>query len=101
LVAAINELHERTNYSFHWRQKVFLLQCVVERPGADVCPGYVRTDGVEVDVLLWQIFAVRTDEPYHTTAQGSAFLAHSIANHKDGLLTVLQPCIPEVLLKRQ
>jgi hypothetical protein len=101
LVAMVDELHESIDYSFYRGQKAFLLQDVVERTSADVCPGYVRTDGIEVDVLFWQIFAVRTDEPYHTTEQASAFLAKSITNLKDGHLTALQPCTLGVLRKCQ
>ena len=58
LVAMVDEMHESIDYSFYRGQKAFSLQDVVERTSADVCPGYVRADGVEPDVLLWQIFAV-------------------------------------------
>jgi hypothetical protein len=36
----------------------------------------VRTDGVEPDVLLWQIFAVRPNEAYRTTEQWLALRLH-------------------------
>lgn len=58
LVAMVDEMHESIDYSFHRCQKAFILQDVVERTSADVCPGYVRTDCIEPDVLFWQIFAV-------------------------------------------
>lgn len=80
LVAMVDEMHESIDYSFYWCQKAFFFQDVVERTSADICPGYVRTDGIEVDVLFWQIFAVRTNEPYDTTEQGLAVFAHSIAS---------------------
>jgi hypothetical protein len=58
LVVMVDEMHECIDYPFHRCQKAFILQDVVEWTSADVCPGYVRTDCIEPDVLLWQIFAV-------------------------------------------
>jgi len=70
----VNEMHESIDYSFHWRKKAFLFQDVVKCASADVRSGHVRTDGIEPDVLLREILAVRTNEPYRTTEQESAFL---------------------------
>jgi hypothetical protein len=73
LVAVVDEMHECVNYLFHLCQEVFVLQVVVERRSARVCPDYVRTDSIEGDVLFWQMFAVRPDEPYRTTEQPSVY----------------------------
>lgn len=67
LVAVFDEMHKCINYSIHRRQKAFVLQLVVERACADVRSGYMWTDGIEGDVLFWQILAVRSNEPYRTT----------------------------------
>jgi hypothetical protein len=58
LFAMVDEIHESLNYSFHWCEKALLLQVVVESASADVGSGYVRADGVEIDILLWQIFTI-------------------------------------------
>jgi hypothetical protein len=84
LVAVVDEMHECINYLFHRCQEASILQVVVKRTSADVRPGYVRTDGVEGDVLFWQIFAVRPDEPYRTTEQQSAFCYLWDRNRYDG-----------------
>lgn len=76
LVALVYEIHECIDYPTHWRQEAFLLQIVVERTSADVCPGYVWTDGIETDLLLGQIFPVRSNEPYRTTEQKSALVLY-------------------------
>ena len=88
LVGMIDEMHEGINYSFYWCQKAFCFQDVVERTSADVRPGYVRTDGIEVDVLFWQVFAVRPNKPYHTTAQGLVFL-HTVSTISSMVLLLL------------
>jgi len=101
LVAMVDKMHESLNYSFHWSQQAFVLQIVVEGTGADVCSGYMRTDGIEVDVLLWQIFSVRANEAYRTTGSGSASDHVSIASFEGRILTALQRYTPGVLRNRQ
>lgn len=53
LVAVVDEVHKSIDNPLHGRQETLFLQIVVERTSADVCPGNVRTDGIEVDILFW------------------------------------------------
>jgi hypothetical protein len=71
LVTTIDELHKCIDDSLHWRQQTFLLQTVVEVARADTGPGHVRTDGVEGDVILWQEFAIGSDESHDATGRVS------------------------------
>lgn len=58
LIAVVDEVHEGVHDPFHRSQETFLLEAVIERTGADVRSGYMRTDGVESYVLFGQIFAI-------------------------------------------